>query len=331
MKDNRPPKEERTLKKGDIGSDGMVFWGYHPGTKNGEEWVSETDYLRKREMVKRNRRDNRPPKDERTLKRGYIREDGMVFCGYRKRAKNGEEWVSEADYLRRNGRDNRPPKDERTLKHGDVREDGMVFWRYSAGAKNGEVWKTPESFDESKNKLQDSDADYKLKNREKMLERGRKYYRKNRDKLTKQSREYQKNNRDRINEYRKKKRDSDSSYRLLINMRSRLYQAIKSGRGTKSLKTKELIGCSVEDLKRHLESQFTEGMTWENYGEWHVDHIKPCASFDLTIDNEQKGCFHYSNLQPLWAKDNQMKGADIQACYNILKTATERNTLRKGK
>ena len=71
----------------------------------------------------------------------------------------------------------------------------------------------------------------------------------------------------------------------------------------------DFIGCSIDELKEHLSSQFTEGMSWENYGEWHIDHIKPCASFDLSILEEQQKCFHYSNLKPLWALDNLKKGA----------------------
>ena len=79
----------------------------------------------------------------------------------------------------------------------------------------------------------------------------------------------------------------------------------------KTASTEQLIGCSFEELKSHLESKFQEGMTWDNYGDWQIDHIKPCASFDLTDSNQQKICFHYSNLQPLWKKENQSKGGRI--------------------
>ena len=74
-----------------------------------------------------------------------------------------------------------------------------------------------------------------------------------------------------------------------------------------------LLGCSPDFFKRHLESKFTEGMSWENYGTkgWHIDHIKPCASFDLTIESEQIECFHFSNLQPLWWYDNIEKSDKI--------------------
>jgi hypothetical protein len=79
----------------------------------------------------------------------------------------------------------------------------------------------------------------------------------------------------------------------------------------KKIKTLELVGCTVPELRQHLEAQFTEGMTWDSYGRhgWHVDHIRPCASFDLTDPEQQRQCFHYTNLQPLWAVDNIRKGA----------------------
>ena len=71
-----------------------------------------------------------------------------------------------------------------------------------------------------------------------------------------------------------------------------------------------LLGCSIEVARFHLECQFTKGMSWDNYGYngWHIDHIRPCASFDLTDSEQQKQCFHYTNLQPLWAEDNLKKG-----------------------
>jgi hypothetical protein len=77
----------------------------------------------------------------------------------------------------------------------------------------------------------------------------------------------------------------------------------------KRCKTMELTGCSLEELTQYIESKFITGMSWENYGEWHIDHIRPCASFNLEDIEEQKKCFHWSNLQPLWAKDNLRKGS----------------------
>ncbi len=69
-----------------------------------------------------------------------------------------------------------------------------------------------------------------------------------------------------------------------------------------------MLGCSIEHLRTHIESRWKDGMSWENYGAWHLDHIKPCAAFDLLQPSEQRLCFHWSNLQPLWAADNIAKG-----------------------
>jgi hypothetical protein len=82
----------------------------------------------------------------------------------------------------------------------------------------------------------------------------------------------------------------------------------------------ELLGCSISDFRKYLEKQFSEGMTWDNHGfnGWHIDHIKPCASFDLTIPEEQQKCFHYSNMQPLWAQDNLSKSSYFNGVYHSI-------------
>lgn len=105
--------------------------------------------------------------------------------------------------------------------------------------------------------------------------------------------------------YKKNRWENDMNFRILENMRGRVYKALKNN--TKSKATIDLIGCTVEQLKQHLENLFSEGMTWDNYGEWHVDHKKPCSLFDFTLESEQKECFNFNNLQPLWAKDNLIK------------------------
>lgn len=129
--------------------------------------------------------------------------------------------------------------------------------------------------------------------------------------------DYQKNYRQEYNKTHKKERrfyftnrcKNDIEFKLIRNLRKRIWDAIKLN--YKSARTIELLGCSIEFLKNHLEKKFTKGMNWQNYGKWHIDHIKPCASFDLSKPEEQRKCFHYGNLQPLWAKDNLSKGDRI--------------------
>jgi len=107
------------------------------------------------------------------------------------------------------------------------------------------------------------------------------------------------------NDYFKDRRKTNINFKLSQYLRTRIWWALKGI--CKSAKTIKLLGCSIENLKQHLEMQFKPEMTWDNYGKWHIDHIKPCASFDLSKPNEQQKCFHYTNLQPLWALENLIK------------------------
>jgi len=121
------------------------------------------------------------------------------------------------------------------------------------------------------------------------------YYQKHRTMINKRRTEY----------FRARKR-IDVDFKLRCALRVRMNNILKDKSKTKlSLK---LLGCSVEFLKKHLEKKFKLGMNWRNHGKWHIDHIKPCASFDLSKKSEQKKCFHYTNLQPLWATQNLRKG-----------------------
>jgi hypothetical protein len=92
-------------------------------------------------------------------------------------------------------------------------------------------------------------------------------------------------------------------------LRTRLASALRSKNIKKQYKIQTLLGCTVKELKQYLESKFQKEMSWENYGlkGWHIDHIIPCTSFDLTKKEEQRKCFHYTNLQPLWCNENLRK------------------------
>ena len=165
--------------------------------------------------------------------------------------------------------------------------------------------------EENKAKIKAQRSGYYLKNREKILLESSNTRNKNPDKIKSQKRAYSKNNRVKINSYCAEKRLSDIQFKIADNLRGRLKNALKRYDAKKKGKTKELIGCSVKYVISHIEKQFQPGMTWENHGVhgWHIDHIKPVASFDLTDKKQQKACFNYKNLQPLWAKDNLKKGA----------------------
>ncbi len=198
-------------------------------------------------------------------------------------------------------KDNRPPKEERTLKRGDVREDGRIFDKYAPKSKDGELWLTKSSWDRQNQRQKE----WAIENRNIISEKQRTC-----EKRVEYKKNWYQRNKERILVKEKGRRASSDLVRMRSNVRSRAKVAIKNGMSKKCTGTNELLGCSWDELKLHLESQFSDGMTWDNYGlhGWHIDHIKPCASFDLTIDSEQKKCFHYTNLQPLWAEDNWKKG-----------------------
>lgn len=109
--------------------------------------------------------------------------------------------------------------------------------------------------------------------------------------------------------YSLKRRWEDPLYRVVLRCRKRVWEAHSRKGYTKRSKTFSLIGCSQEALSAHLESMFVDGMTWGNYGEWHVDHVIPLSSA-ASIEEVEALC-HFSNLQPLWAADNLRKGAKI--------------------
>lgn len=111
-------------------------------------------------------------------------------------------------------------------------------------------------------------------------------------------------------DWARRKRDTDTNYRLNWLLRSRILSAIKKQLGDKAYKTIELLGCSIQVVREHIERQFRDGMTWKNHGKvWEIDHIQPVSSFDLTMPKEQKKAFNYKNLQPLIKKENRLKGS----------------------
>ena len=126
-----------------------------------------------------------------------------------------------------------------------------------------------------------------------------------------QKRKYNKKHRKKLTEKYLNKRKKNPYFKLLTTLRSRLNVALR--KNIKSDSTKNMLGCTIEELWIHLESTFKPGMTRENHGLWHIDHIIPCANFDLSKPEEQAKCFHYSNLQALWSHENLSKGAKIMS------------------
>jgi len=150
------------------------------------------------------------------------------------------------------------------------------------------------------------------------INRVRRMKRKNKlSKLYLKEQEWYDKNRPSIRKYQKNYRRDKIQYKLKSNLRARLYMALKRNKATKRSQTMKYVGCSVYELKKHLESLFLEGMNWDNYGEWHIDHIYPISMIDLTVEDNIYKVMNYINLQPLWARDNIIKSNTIKEGQTI--------------
>jgi len=159
-----------------------------------------------------------------------------------------------------------------------------------------------------------ADKKYREKNKEKINEYHKNWSKEKRTELREYHSRWRKENRKHVNEKTRlwylNRRRTDPSFRLKCNTRTAVYTCLKEANVAKYRSTFQLLGYTIEELMQHLEKQFTDGMTWDNYGQWHVDHIRPMSSFNFTSpdDPEFKECWALNNLQPLWWPDNLSKG-----------------------
>jgi hypothetical protein len=151
----------------------------------------------------------------------------------------------------------------------------------------------------------------RLKRRDVALQECAQWKSLNKDKVSEYNKKYNLKNRSVLNEKAcersKQRRKEDPVFVLIRRERVRVYDALKGVR--KSAKTETLLGCSYQFFREYIESKFCDGMSWENMGLWHIDHIKPICSFHLSDPDQQKIAFNYKNQQPLWSQDNLKKGA----------------------
>lgn len=162
-------------------------------------------------------------------------------------------------------------------------------------------------------------ATYRKQNKSLIRQSSREYYQANKETIKAKRKKYNALHKDKLREYwkkysrsRKRKQYEHSlNRRLSVNLRNRLNMSIKNN--ARSGSAVRDLGCSIPEFKKYLESKFQRGMSWANWtmDGWHIDHIKPLASFDLSDRNQLLVACHYTNLQPLWANDNYVKHATI--------------------
>jgi len=164
----------------------------------------------------------------------------------------------------------------------------------------------------NKEKIDSKVINHQKSNKEYYKKYRAKYYSTNKEKIKLKTKLYKQKNKQKINRNHSIKVKTDIFYVLKKNIRGRIQIAVKRNSIIKDKKTLDILGCSISDLKTHLEKMFKPNMNWKNYGKggWHIDHIIPLASAKNNIDAFYKLC-HYSNLQPLWESENCSKGSKI--------------------
>lgn len=326
------------FKRGDKReSDGWLFWQYLVGKR--EYWVSPEKYdeLRQKDcdrFAKKYEQNSdeikRKAREYYSKNKGYVNERNMEYYranfssvqelrkSYRKRIKElAAKWLEKND---ENGF-------IRNLKRGFRREDGMVFWGLKDPHPDGScrmVWMTEREFEEKraseierlrkryelkKPEFQSKIKEYQLKNADAIRERRKLYRAQNAEKIKLAKQKYFAENKAKISKALAERRARDPIVRLANSMRRSVRRYLDAGQKGE-MSSFEIIGCSKDDLRKHLESKFRGGMTWENYGSyWHIDHIVPLIS--AKSPEEVKRLCHWTNLQPLTAFENISKGSKI--------------------
>lgn len=151
---------------------------------------------------------------------------------------------------------------------------------------------------------------YKIDHKKEIQSYNKKYREENSEKIKHQTKLYRELHPEKVKIWKRRYKEK---YRIFESLRERIRGLLRNQNVKKRYKTLELVGCDLKTLKNHLENKFVDGMSWENYGRygWHIDHIIPCSSFDMRDVENQKKCCHYTNLQPLWWRDNIKKGNRI--------------------
>lgn len=170
--------------------------------------------------------------------------------------------------------------------------------------ERAKVWKR--YYLKNKEKLKQRNKERRENNKEYHIQYEKERYAKNPEFYKQKWLKYCRENRKKINAKRKYRYENEVDYKLRCILRSRFRQALSKKDKLSSI---DFVGCSVSELKQHIEKQFKKGMNWNNWSQtgWHIDHIIPLFKFDLSEKTQVEKAFHYTNLQPLWAKENQSK------------------------
>jgi hypothetical protein len=183
-----------------------------------------------------------------------------------------------------------------------LKENGVVMGPSGRRFLGGKKTSDKRTYQKHKEKKSEYHKNWSEKNREHLIEYHKKWRTDNIDKWRKTKRVYEKN-----------RKASDPLYKLISNFRTAIYQVLKESNVEKNRHYFDILQYTPEELIIHLESQFKDTMTWDNYGEWHVDHKLPITSFNIEEmgDKEFMKCWDLENLQPMWGDENIRKSNKI--------------------
>lgn len=171
--------------------------------------------------------------------------------------------------------------------------------------------------------------EYRNKNATKLKEKRKNYYNNNKEKFLQKQKAYRSRDdvKARRNQLERERKANDRFFAIIANLRTRLSEILSGKRTNRAGSTKKLLGCDLITLKKYLESYFLPGMSWDNYGRdgWVCDHTIPCEAFGPLTEENQRKCFHYSNLKPMWESDNCSKAAVFELNGQIIDAKINKN------
>jgi hypothetical protein len=241
----------------------------------------------------------------------YISKKESIFDNRKKYYKKNKERISkyQSDWRQ----SNKDRIKENRIKRKDLNPELYKQKRAESYIKNKEKIKITNKEYVLKNKdvVKKRKQAWALKNKEKIAEKKREKYLLNKREINLKQKEYRLKTKEKRNEYERRKNIEDPFYKFKNSVRKLISYTFKNNKLKKQSKTEDILGCSVEEFKNYIESKFTEGMSFDNHGKngWHLDHIIPISSAKTEEDVIKLN--HYTNFQPLWAKDNLIKGSKI--------------------
>lgn len=208
------------------------------------------------------------------------------------------------------------------FRHATSSQDGFQPWCRLCQDEYDRIWRAEnkERYRETSRKWAERNKEKKLeynkewrkKNPEKQLEYSRKSRAKNPERANEATRLWNKKNREHHRKYASEYRSKNPGFHISQVIGTAIWHSLRGGKHGRSWES--LVGYTLGDLMAHLESQFTKGMNWDNYGEWHIDHIRPISDFNFvdTEDSDFRECWSLWNLRPLWGKENLAKGSECK-------------------